>query len=145
MKRTLYLLTIVLIIASCNRNADKEQIRKEIYQAEKAFEKMAAEKGIADAFYFFAADDAVILRENDTLIKGKDNIRSYYARKALKNAKVNWSTDFIYVSDCGTLGYTYGKYIWKIGNEEGVIKEYTGIFHTVWKKQIDDSWKFVRD
>jgi ketosteroid isomerase-like protein len=145
MKRTLYLLTFVLIIASCNQNADKDKIRKEIYQAEKAFEKMAAEKGIEKAFYFYAADDAVILRENDTLIKGKDNIRNYYARKTMKNAKVKWTPDFIDVSDCGTLGYTYGKYIWKIANEEGVIQEFTGIFHTVWKKQIDNSWKYVWD
>ncbi|MEI9943505.1 MAG: hypothetical protein WDN26_04730 [Chitinophagaceae bacterium] len=32
---------------------------------------MAAEKGIAEAFWYFAASDAVIKRQKDTLIKGK--------------------------------------------------------------------------
>jgi ketosteroid isomerase-like protein len=143
MKTIIFISLIVLLITSC-RHVDKDRIKDEIFQAEKAFEMMAAEKGIAEAFHYFADEKAVIKRENDTLIIGKENIKKYY-EKNNKNATVNWTPDYIDVSDCETLGYTYGKYVWKIKNEQGLITEYKGVFHTVWKKQKDGSWKYVWD
>lgn len=133
-----------LLITSC-KQFDKEEIKNEIFQTEKAFEKMAAEKGIAEAFHYFADDRAVIKRENDTLIIGKENIKIYYDTDNNKKATVNWTPDFIDVADDGTLGYTYGKYVWKIKNKGDSITEYKGIFHTVWKKQKDGNWKYVWD
>ncbi|NEU07612.1 nuclear transport factor 2 family protein [Flavihumibacter sp. R14] len=144
MKTIVFLSISALLITSC-QHSDKDEIKKEIFQAEKAFEKMAAEKGIAEAFYYFADEKAVIKRENDTLIIGKEDIKSYYNRNNSKDATVNWTPDFIDVSEEGTLAYTYGKYVWKIKNKEGSITEYKGIFHTVWKKQEDGDWKYVWD
>ena len=126
-------------------SVSKEEINKEIFQTEKAFEKMTSEKGIAEAFYYFADKNAVIKRENDTLILGKENIKLYYEKKSFKNAIVNWTPDFIDVSDCGHLAYTYGKYVWKIKSDNRETVEYKGIFHTVWKRQGDNSWKYVWD
>jgi len=143
--KTIILLSIsALLITSC-QPIDNEKIKIEIFQTEKAFEKMAAEKGVPEAFYYFADEKAVIKRQNDTLIVGKENIKAYYAKRNNSNATVTWTPDFLDVSDDGTLGYTYGKYVWKIKNNEGGITEYKGIFHTVWKKQKDGSWKYVWD
>lgn len=136
---------IFLFCVSCDHKSNKEQLKQEVLKAEKSFEKMGEEKGIAEAFYFFAADGAVIKRENDTLILGKENIKSYYSNPAYKNALVNWNPDFIDVSVNGNMAYTYGKYLWKIWNDTGDITEYRGVFHTVWKKQKDNSWKYVWD
>jgi ketosteroid isomerase-like protein len=145
MRTYAFILTGMLLMASCRHARNREEIKDEIFQTEKAFEKMAAEKGIAEAFYFFADENAVIRRGNDSLISGKENIRVYYENTTGKNATVNWTPDFVDVSDCGTLGYTYGRYVWKIKDEAGAIVEYKGIFHTVWKKQADKSWKYVWD
>lgn len=145
MKQAFFILTIILLNVSCHHAIDKEEIKQEIFQTEKAFERMASEKGVAEAFYFFADEKAAIKRENDTLIIGKENIKSYYDKRNNKNATVNWTPDFIEVSDCGTLGYTYGKYLWRIKKENGDTAEYKGIFHTVWKKQNDNTWKYVWD
>ena len=143
--KAVFLIMPVILCTACGHSKSKEEIKNEILQTEKAFEKMTLEKGIAEAFYYFADENAVIKRENDTLILGKENIKIYYEKKTNKNATVNWTPDFIDVSDCGTLGYTYGKYIWKIRTNDGDVKEYKGIFHTVWKKQKDHSWKYVWD
>jgi len=43
------------------------------------------------------------------------------------------------------LAYTYGKYTWQIKDTQGKITKYQGIFHTVWKKQSDGTWKYVWD
>lgn len=138
-----FILTIFLI--SCSEPVDKEKLKKDIFDTEKAFEKMAADSGIAKAFYFYAADDAVIKRENDTLISSKENIGKYYIKTDQKNTKVTWTADFIDVSDCGGMAYTYGKYVWKVKDPKGKESEYKGVFHTVWKKQKDNSWKYVWD
>jgi ketosteroid isomerase-like protein len=118
--------------------------KQQLYKTEKAFEKMASDKGIAEAFYYFADENAVILRANDSIIKGKENIKKFYDKKP-KNATVNWTADFIEVSEDGTLGYTYGKFSWKTKKEDGSTTESNGIFHTIWKKQADNSWKYVWD
>jgi len=143
MKKAFYLLAASLLI-SCQHPVDRMVARNEVYKAEKEFEKMAAEKGMAEAFFYFADDSATILRGNDSLIKGKENIRHYYNVRSNPDAKLSWTPDYIYVSDCGTLAYTYGKYIYSIKDSSGNLKESSGIFHTVWEKQ-NDEWKYVWD
>jgi ketosteroid isomerase-like protein len=139
----------VSIISGCNNTCtnkiNTKAVQKEIVETEKAFEKAAKEKGIAEAFYQFADKDAVILRRNDSLIIGNENIRNYYQQTTKPNAEVSWSPDFVAISADGTLGYTYGKYLWKITADDGKINEYRGVFHTVWKRQQDGSWKYVWD
>jgi ketosteroid isomerase-like protein len=134
----------LLLLVSCNYSVYKDVVQNEIFQTEKAFEKMVSEKGLAEAFYFFADDSAVILRGNDSLIKGKESIMHYYTINANPNVTLSWTPDYIYVSDCGTLAYTYGKFIYSIKDSSGKRIEYNGVFHTVWKKQ-DKYWKYVWD
>jgi ketosteroid isomerase-like protein len=133
-----------LLLVSCKHSVNKDVAQKEIFQTEKAFEKMVSEKGLAEAFYFFADDNAVILRGNDSLITGKENIKHYYTINANPNAKLNWNPDYIYVSDCGTLAYTYGKFVFSIQDSSGKKIERNGVFHTVWKKRRN-AWKFLWD
>jgi len=141
------LLLLVTIIISCNQPTEHspEKLRSEIATAEAEFEKMAAEKGIAEAFWFFADSNAVIKRDNDSLIHGKEGIRKFYSADYFKAATVKWSPDFIDVSETGDIAYTYGKYRWQSRDSSGNVNEATGIFHTVWKRQNDGSWKYVWD
>ena len=134
----------LLLFVSCKYSVNRDVVQNEILQIEKAFEKMASEKGLAEAFYFFADDNAVILRGNDSLIKGKESIKHYYTTNANPNTTLSWTPDHIYVSDCGKLAYTYGKFIYSVRDSAGKMIESTGVFHTVWKKQ-DDHWKYVWD
>lgn len=141
-----YLFFIVFgLLVSCSNQNSKEKFEQEVFNTEKSFEKMCAEKGIADAFYFFADDNAVIKRQNDTLIIGNENIKNFYSKDFYKSAKVSWSPDFVDVSTSGDLAYTYGKYTWTAKDDSGKEVEYRGVFHTVWKKQTDNSWKYVWD
>jgi len=107
---------------------------------------MAAEKGIAEAFHFFADEKGVIKRENDTLIIGSENIKLYYQKQNFDSTTVvNWTPDYIDVAEDGSLAYTYGHYVWKFKDEQDSITEYKGVFHTVWKKQTGGDWKYVWD
>src|SRR5436190_424557 len=111
---TLHKITFVCLaitfLFSCNsqkENENPDKTKEEIIKAEKEFEAAAKNKGIAEAFYSFADENAVIKREHDTLIKGNENIKSYYQNPAYKNADVSWTPDFTDVSADGNMGYTY--------------------------------------
>ena len=140
-------LLFCFFILSCSQNQTglREKSKVEIAAAEKDFEKMAGEKGIAEAFAFFADSGAVIKRQNDTLIKGKENIRSFYAGDFFKTASVKWTPDFVDASESGDMGYTYGKFTWQSKDSSGQVQEFHGVFHTVWKRQADGNWKYVWD
>jgi len=143
--RIVILYSVCLLLSCDMSDGPGHDPAEEIMETEMEFAAAAKSKGIAEAFYLFADDSAVIKRANDTLIKGKANIKRYYEKTAAKNAEVTWMPDFVDVSADGTLGYTYGKYLWKVPGDSGHVKEFRGVFHTVWKRQADGKWKYVWD
>lgn len=148
--RILALTIICMAVFACQpkpeATVDIEKCKKEILQTEKEFETMAAEKGIKEAFLYYAADDVALNRFN-LVYKGKKQLTIYfdYVKLDKAQAKLKWTPDFVDVAASGDMGYTYGKY--SISVMDSTNKEVTkkGVFHTVWKKQKDGSWKFVWD
>lgn len=149
MNKALLLLPALLLSASCGRNTQTGSIEKwkqEVIQAEHDFARMAADSGIQAAFLKFAAYNAVLMRGNKLVI-GRDEIISFFAKQPIDDSSVSlaWEPDFVEVSGSGDLAYTYGKYIYTYTDSGGEKQESTGIFHTVWKRQPDGSWRFVWD
>ncbi|HOO98545.1 MAG TPA: DUF4440 domain-containing protein [Bacteroidales bacterium] len=134
------LMVVFLILNSCSVKSTNDS--REILATEHEFAGMADEKGVAEAFYHFAADSAVILR-GGKLIRGKEAIREYYSQHLKPGTKLLWAPDFIDVS--GELAYTWGKYTLRIPDSAGNVTGSQGYFHTVWKRQPDGSWRFVWD
>lgn len=142
---TIFLCSSVFIGCTGKNAGLKEKSKNEIAEAERDFSKMVEEKGIAEAFAFFADSTAVIKRQHDSLIQGKENIRTFYSSRFYKTATVKWSPDFVDAAEGGDIGYTYGKYTWQSKDSTGKTTEAHGVFHTVWKRQPDGSWKYVWD
>lgn len=144
--KNIYLLIIVFFLyLSCktkNNDAMVEKWKQEIRVSEQNFAKMVETEGIHNAFVAYAAEDAVLMRNNE-LIKGKIAIDIHY--KEINTKSLSWSPDFIDVSNSGDLGYTYGTYHYTYKDSLGQELVDTGIFHTVWKRQSDGNWKFVWD
>ncbi len=144
-KLTCIIASTCLFLISCNTKPDKkleEEWKNEIRETEQNFSKMAGEEGIHKAFTTFAAGDAVLMR-NNKLIEGLKNIDEHYKNQTSKG--LSWSPDFIDVAASGDLGYTYGHYTFSFIDSTGMAAKDTGIFHTVWKKQPDGTWRFVWD
>jgi ketosteroid isomerase-like protein len=148
MKKFILLLFSYFVLFSCNSKTEiqsQDALKKEVFKAENDFKNLSQTKGIAEAFYTFADDNAVIKRENDTIIRGKENIKKYYSDPKFEKAFVTWKPDFVEVSKDGEMAYTYGKFRWTFKDSVGNKKDYKGLFHTVWKKQKDGTWKYVWD
>jgi len=136
------------ILSSCrnpvNQNNNPEKYKAEIIQTEKDFEKMAADSGLPVAFSYYVADSGVV-SVRDTLFRGKTAVKKYYQSWTVKDVSLTWSPDFVDVSSSGDMGYTYGRFSFSCKDSTGKLSHSTGIFHTVWKKQQDGSWRFVWD
>lgn len=146
-KLSLLLFVFFLVFISCNmedKNKTISRYKEEIRKTEQKFAEMVKKKGIKEAFLAFAADDAVLSR-NNILVKGKEAIRSYFEKGRLQDIKLEWAPDFIDVSASGDIAYTYGKFTFSAKNGDGKLIESKGVFHTVWKRQKDGNWLFVWD
>lgn len=139
----------LLLLTGCRQASQEDQAalwKQEIFKAESDFARMALEKGIEPAFLAFAAEDAVLMRSNQ-IIRGRDEIREWFAKRPSdpSKTKLEWKPDFVEVSASGDLGYTYGAYALTAIDSTGAAQTQTGIFHTVWKRQADGTWRFVWD
>jgi len=150
MRTVMFLVFLLLaLFYSCNTNKELDSIEKwknEIIETEREFANMAMNEGVPKAFLTYAAEDVVLLR-NNSLIISKDSLRESYNNRSseFENISLTWKPDFVDVSSSGDLGYTYGKYMYTSIDSIGNKNEIEGIFHTVWKRQADGSWKFVWD
>ncbi len=146
----MYKTIIVLLIAgilSCSSTTRKniESWESEILDTEKEFAQLAQKEGVLKAFAEFADDSAVLLRNNSLYI-GKDALINYYQRSSLdENAELTWEPEFISVASSGDMAYTYGYYTYSFLDSNEMKVENRGVYHTVWKRQPDDTWKFVWD
>ena len=141
----LFLMT--LLVFACKSEPSEKQLtewKEEVRLAEKAFNDMAQEQGLVEAFAHFAADSGVI-RRSRKIVKGKADIREWYEKDVRPNETLTWAPTFIDVSNSGDLAYTYGDFTFTYYDSLGNEKQNKGIFHTVWKRQKDGSWKYVWD
>jgi ketosteroid isomerase-like protein len=143
------LLALSVLLLACKEKTNSSKIenwKNEILQTEKAFAEMAAKEGIPQAFLKYAAEDAVINR-GDIFVRGKEAVGFYYEKQYEGPDKysLTWEPEFVDVSSSGDLGYTFGKYHYQVTDTMGYRRATDGIFHTVWKRQSDGTWKFVWD
>lgn len=148
-QKCLFYFALLLVLFSCSAETGKDSTEKwksEILETEQNFAKMAGEEGISKAFMTYAAEDAVLMRDNKLVI-GKKNLLVLFENKTStpKDEELSWKPDFVDVSASGDLAYTYGQYSYSFTDSTGKTVESQGVFHTVWKRQADGSWRFVWD
>jgi ketosteroid isomerase-like protein len=141
------ILLIFSLFISCTSEINERQMEElinEVLLVEHNFAELAKNEGIAKAFLSYADEDAVLNR-NNTIIKGRKEIQKYFKSQTLTDIKLEWKPDFVDVAKSGDLAYTYGKYTFSAIDSNGNSINSNGIFHTVWKKQLDGTWKYVWD
>jgi ketosteroid isomerase-like protein len=118
-------------------DVDLEKVVGSLIAAEKAYAKLAGEKGFREASISVFADDAVIFAPN--AVNGKK-----FWREAKKDPVISWRPSFASISRSGALGYTTGP--WESRKSRDVEKpEAFGHFVTIWQKNKDDVWKVALD
>lgn len=111
---------------------------------ERAFAQMSVDEGTRPSFMAFIADDGILFRPR--AVKGKQWMIDYPlpAPEAGKRSLLSWYPAVAEMALAGDMGWTTGPWEFKndIKDEKPVA---WGNFVTVWKKQVDGSWKFAID
>lgn len=122
-----------------------EKGKAELIETELEFYKATQEKGWGQAFIEFADDSAALLRQDAFPVINKSAIIQSFKGRESNVLNLKWIPAKAEVSNDGSLGYTYGDWVFTSKDKDGK-EEYTyGNYVTIWKKQPDGGWKFVLD
>ena len=132
---------LLLIFSSCvPRPADKKLLEKEIMMTDQDFSNMSIEKGMKEAFLFYAADTVIMMRQGQLPLFGKAELTKQLQSRPDKNIHLRWVP--VTAEASGNLGYTFGKWELRITGKDTV--QY-GTYVTIWKKFPDGKWRFILD
>jgi ketosteroid isomerase-like protein len=134
-------LVLFILLAACNPRHENVELQKQmLMKTDMDFCQMALDKGVKDAFIFYAADDVVMMRDGALPLFGKPDMIKNFGNNSRNGVQLRWIPVKADVS--GDIGYTFGKWEMKIPGKDTT---WYGSYVTVWKKQEDGSWKYVLD
>jgi ketosteroid isomerase-like protein len=148
MNKLLLFIFIVLTLGSCKffakkpkENAQLLHEKIKMIDADKAFSKLSADKGMKTAFMEYIDSNGVLLRPNEMPIVGANAI-DYLSQQDDKDYTLVWEPRGGDIAQSGDLGYTYGVYRMQPKVLDTTI---FGTYISIWKKQADGTWRFVLD
>lgn len=141
MKKALPFLLILCTVASAFALQQKSVSSSDldsIVNTERAFSRMAAEKGTRDAFLAFMADDGIVFAPGP--VNGKKSWEARPSRPGL----LSWGPSYADISAAGDMGYDMGPWEFRPKGADDKPTAF-GHFMTIWKKQRDGTFKFALD
>jgi ketosteroid isomerase-like protein len=142
MNRLYQSLGVLLLYVATSWSQQPISALKSLVETEQAFSKAAEAQGTREAFAAFIADDGILYRPG--AVNGKQWMKEHPLPASPTRNLLAWQPIFARVSMAGDLGYTTGPWEYKDNIKDEKPSGY-GNFVTVWKKQADESWKFVVD
>jgi ketosteroid isomerase-like protein len=112
--------------------------QQELFDAERAFARLAAEKGFRDSFFAYFADDGIAFNPHPFRVRVA--LAGQPATPAPMGA--DWAPVYGDVAAAGDLGWNTGPLVY--AGRDGQPDRH-GMFFSVWKRQSDGSFKVVLD
>ncbi len=135
---TAAILMALAVTASQANDESPTTAQREMVEAERAFVRLAAERGFRDSFFTYFADDGIAF-----------NPHPFRVRESLANQPssggpmgADWAPVYGDIAAAGDLGWNTGPLVFE--GEVGKPDRH-GMFFSVWKRQADASWKVVLD
>jgi ketosteroid isomerase-like protein len=142
MKHFFALGVFVGAIATGFATTGREAVLVDLMRVDSEFSLFAQRVGRIDGFLHYMAADALLLNRATF---GPEEARAVWQQTDPKGLRLIWGATFADAAAAGDLGYTLGPWQREWPGPDGQVKTATGIFLTVWKRQPDDTWKFVID
>ena len=131
-------LTVPLLLLASSLTILSQDNAQKIYDTERAFEKMVAEKGIKAGFIEFLSPLGVIFRP------GPVNGRESWSARAESPAVLTWNPIKIEVSSNGALGYSIGNSIFRPKGKDDSNASY-GHYLSIWTRQPNGDYRAALD
>ena len=134
MKAVLFIAVLVL----SSGLASGQDAAQKIFQTEKAFEKMVAERGINAGFIEFMAPDGMIFTPDAV------NAREAWGKRPASPASLTWNPIWIEVSSNGALAYSIGNGVYRAKGREDPNPSYSH-YLSIWTRQPSGEYRAVMD
>ncbi len=140
--RCFLVLAAFIAMSGCGGGVDREEEIERLLEADREFSRLSVENGAAAAFVAFAAEDAVIYRDQRHPVEGRQAIHELLRRS---EGTLRWDPYFVDLAGSGDLGYTRGTYVYAFTDSTGAENRLYGYYVSIWKKQRGGDWKYVFD
>jgi ketosteroid isomerase-like protein len=132
----------LLALTACSPEVTSDP--EELMQLDRDFSAYSAEHGAPAAWAEFFAPDSVQLNGGSQPMLGLERILESFADWP-DGAQLTWAPEDGEISAAGDLGYTWGRYVLKLRDENGNDVVRQGKYTTIWKRQKSSQWKVVLD
>lgn len=119
------------------------EIRR-LKSVDSAFAAASVARGAAEAFYQYAAPDALSLGGGKDFVVGREAIRDDQVAQAAPGQLLDWKPVAGGVGALGDLGWTVGEWRFTVPRN-GKTATFTGKYLTIWARQPSREWRFVAD
>lgn len=132
-----------LAAAACQGKPNGAGAAEAIRNADIAFARATAERGVEGWVSFFADSGVQVIPGRNVV--GRAAIRELMAPSLGDTTRtLTWRPVSVEVSPGGNLGYTIGRWDRTARVKDGTVTTH-GSYVTIWRKQGDGSWKVVLD
>lgn len=141
-----WIFSFLVLFVSCGEAEKKEETNAsetavyELQSVDAEFSDYSKKHGFRKAYLEYIDEEGAILRDNNLPFKGAKAIELITSWND-SSIVFSWEPQGADIAVSGDLGYTYGIYEMRSGNDQ-VEK---GTYVTIWKKKEDGTWKFVLD
>jgi ketosteroid isomerase-like protein len=136
------LLLFVLTFPAWTQEKDLPPAQAELVNTERAFAKLAVERGVRESFIAYFADDGIGFAPHPH--KVKERFSNSPAPAARPPLTLNWAPVYGDIAQAGDLGWNTGPTLIEDTSPEKKPARH-GMFFSVWKKQSDGSWRVALD
>jgi ketosteroid isomerase-like protein len=136
------LLLFVLTFPVLTQEKDLPPAQADLVNAERAFAKLAGERGVRESFIAYFADDGIGFAPHPH--KVKERFSNSPAPAARPPLTLNWAPVYGDIAQAGDLGWNTGPTLIEDTSPEKKPARH-GMFFSVWKKQSDGSWRVALD
>jgi ketosteroid isomerase-like protein len=136
------LLLFVLTFPVLTQEKELPPAQAELVNTERAFAKLAVERGVRESFIAYFADDGIGFAPHPH--KVKERFSNSPAPAARPPLTLNWAPVYGDIAQAGDLGWNTGPTLIEDASPEKKPARH-GLFFSVWKKQGDGSWRVALD
>jgi len=111
--------------------------RRELMEADRAFNALAQAEGVRAAFTRYAASNGMLLRAGQAPARGAAAIANEFP----EGARLVWAPEDAQVSTRGDMGWTWGRATYTGADGASAPTQYI----TVWTRDFEGEWRFVAD
>ncbi|MGH9754087.1 MAG: TPR end-of-group domain-containing protein [Blastocatellia bacterium] len=129
-------------MSDLTQEKDLPPAQAELVNAERAFAKLAVERGVRESFIAYFADDGIAFAPHPH--KVKERFSNSPAPATRPPITLNWAPAHGDIAQAGDLGWNTGPTLIEDTSAEKKPARH-GMFFSVWKKQSDGSWRVVLD